>query len=826
MIFILVVFAASNVNAQYAIGDFGSTASGNWGSVGTWSTWNGSGWTAAIATPGPTNNVFILSTRTVVLNSTGPWYCNKLYVETGGKLWCGPAAVQNIYLYVMGDIYCSGIVGNGAIFDYISFGIEGATCTISGTGAFDASRMRKNTNTNATTNLTIAMNVNLRFAASSNTQIYNGAPGSTRFNVTVMSGFILHLTSNGGALVGNASMDGTGGVDLNTCGGTYTINGTMIVTGTVYLTTNNLTAGYGVGWYVNAGGLLKVGQVATAASGAAGHLLRVMPGGKFEITGSPGFIAALNTTNCAYDLQNGSYTEFSGTGTQNVPIIPAGSNPLGASSASYGYLLVTGSLTKTMFNSGIYNVANDLNISNVTGSPVLDCQNQAIYLGGNWINYNTTGFTELLGTVRFNGSSLQTITCPGGENYYNVTFSKSAVTTLQYNSPVTIARQFTWTTNGPVFLNANKMTMTWSSNTAINNGTNPARYIISENVNNTSSIQWNIGTTVGAQSYVFPFGTLTGTYIPFTYAVPAGAVVGNLTLATYGTPPSNLPWPVSPIVVNNLNSTTGLLPDNRDATVDRFWEIDVTGTSPIATATFTYTSTELPVAPFNSPLLMEAQWYNSSIDKWQPAISGQISAAYTATVPGLSTYGPWTLAALTSPLPIKLLYFSAEAKNDFVDLTWETASEINNDFFTLEKSVNGKEFFSFETMKGAGNSNLRNSYSAKDIHPFKGISYYRLKQTDYDGQFTFSDIVAVNYKKEKIQYQIFPNPADQNAWLYGDTEGSEVIIRNSEGKEIKNFTLQGTSQINEINITDLAQGLYIVEVKLESDSQFLRLIKR
>ena len=85
---------------------------------------------------------------------------------------------------------------------------------------------------------------------------------------------------------------------------------------------------------------------------------------------------------------------------------------------------------------------------------------------------------------------------------------------------------------------------------------------------------------------------------------------------------------------------------------------------------------------------------------------------------------------------IELLFFNAKLENNtYVDLTWSTASEINNDYFTIERSQNGVYFQEFDIVEGAGNSTHKINYSLIDRDPFDGISYYRLKQTDYDGKF-------------------------------------------------------------------------------------------
>ena len=88
----------------------------------------------------------------------------------------------------------------------------------------------------------------------------------------------------------------------------------------------------------------------------------------------------------------------------------------------------------------------------------------------------------------------------------------------------------------------------------------------------------------------------------------------------------------------------------------------------------------------------------------------------------------------------------------------QTQTEINNDFFTVERSENGINFESIQITEGAGNSNNPLSYHFTDKHPLEGKSYYRLKQTDFDGNFTYSQTRTVTFNREG-KFSVYPNPA-------------------------------------------------------------------
>jgi hypothetical protein len=170
----------------------------------------------------------------------------------------------------------------------------------------------------------------------------------------------------------------------------------------------------------------------------------------------------------------------------------------------------------------------------------------------------------------------------------------------------------------------------------------------------------------------------------------------------------------------------------------------------------------------------------------------------------------------TTPLPIELIDFAAVMANGKVFIKWATASEINNDHFTIERSKDGINFSSLLTVKGAVNKQTRTDYEETDFEPLSGTSYYRLKQTDVDGSASYSEIVTVNLIKQEQTLTIFPNPASQE--LNIDVKGSEnrhvlVVIRDAAGKEYySKMVISGERiEIEESEIgKQLPSGVYFV----------------
>ena len=799
---VTVVLAAQ---AQYVAGDYGSWASGSWNTLATWRVYNGTNWaTSPVATapPNSTSRVFIRTGTTVTTPFGFSYFCLDLFVEAGAKLYSNHTVVnQNVYVYIYGTTWiCDGEIGNGATLDNISFNVEGVNVSLSGTGQFAAARIRKFQTVNTTTNFTISMNITLRFPTGSTTMIYNGANGASNFHVTIGAGSTVTLV---GAGTGNLAMDGTAGADTGALGGSYTVNGTLIVPGILYLTTNNANTAQQCRFTINNGGVVRAAQISAPPSGTGLHVLTINAGGTLDVTGGPLAWSPYSPVNNTYTLAANSTVIYSALGAQNVPNITGG----------YGNLRITGSGAKSLIASTL--VKGNVVIDNLSGSPELDVttSNQPLAVRGNWTNYNATGFNERAGRVTFENTLAQTINTTGGERFYDWRFSKTGATpfiTMASNVEVANTLEFFTTTN-VLDLGGYELGLLNSAATAISVpsgsfGVN--RSMRSELQSNASRVRWDIGTTTGA--HVVPFST-SADYIPFTFNLVSGNA-GSVTMATYGTPQNNLAWPVTPTAVTNLTSSvTGL--DNADATVDRFWQVDVTGT-PTASLTFTYAPSELPIAPWDDPVSLRAQRWNSATQAWELQVEGSSAANYATTDVTVTSFGPFTLTPIISPLPIELLSFHAQPTGKEVTLEWVTASERNNDYFTVLRSADGFRFEPILHVEGAGNSTTAIRYADVDEQPLQGLSYYKLRQTDMDGTTSESQVVAVRFSASKGGSLVaWPNPAESELNLagFGGTN-AEVRLMDAAGRVVLLERTTSDTQRLVLPLYGLARGSYTVQV--------------
>jgi hypothetical protein len=140
-----------------------------------------------------------------------------------------------------------------------------------------------------------------------------------------------------------------------------------------------------------------------------------------------------------------------------------------------------------------------------------------------------------------------------------------------------------------------------------------------------------------------------------------------------------------------------------------------------------------------------------------------------------------------SPLPVNLISFAVKKSFNEVQCDWETASEINNNYFTVERSADGLMWTSIGTLKGAGNSTVVHAYRFADRMPLNGDSYYRLKQTDFDGASKYSDAEHIFFAAEVRDFVFYPNPSKGIVHVKKPNEqmtNVNAIVQDMNGKQV------------------------------------------
>jgi hypothetical protein len=194
--------------------------------------------------------------------------------------------------------------------------------------------------------------------------------------------------------------------------------------------------------------------------------------------------------------------------------------------------------------------------------------------------------------------------------------------------------------------------------------------------------------------------------------------------------------------------------------------------------------------------------------------------------------GSWSGSGSCSlgSLPVKLLSFNAEDDNASVKITWKTASEENNNFFTVERSSDGKTYIAIATIPGAGTTMAISTYEFSDKTPLNGRSYYRLSQTDFDGKSeTFNPVTVEMIAVESASIQIYPNPLVGSVLSVAIANPANGSIEILDGKGNRVLSQNVTTDDSNVELTlneNVTPGIYFVNYKAGSERKTIRLVKK
>lgn len=190
-----------------------------------------------------------------------------------------------------------------------------------------------------------------------------------------------------------------------------------------------------------------------------------------------------------------------------------------------------------------------------------------------------------------------------------------------------------------------------------------------------------------------------------------------------------------------------------------------------------------------------------------------------------------TSSYFATPLPIELISFNARLAGTYVDLTWSTASEINNDYFVVERAAEDLRWEPVLEISAAGNSNRLINYRDKDREPLKGVSYYRLKQVDFDGGFSYSEPVSIFNQSIADGDDVFmyPNPSTMGSVflrLPSVARDFETTIRlfDTSGKPLRSARFDTESNIFEFRYGELSPGIYLIQIDSEAINETKKLV--
>ncbi len=518
----------------------------------------------------------------------------------------------------------------------------------------------------------------------------------------------------------------------------------------------------------------------------AGAVLTLQSGATLQICGN-------FTNNGSLICQTGSTIEFIGTGTQTL------SGAFENNDSFYNFTVnkLTGTVVMTS------NIDADGNFLTTNNTSILNTQGYRVRVGGNFTNArgNTTfANTGTTGTLGFFGTGARTYTQGSQQLDLNfVTMNKTGGGTVTLNSNMFI-KTTTGTltlTNGKFITGANRIEVANSAPTAVSTG----------NVN--SYVVGNLYRDInGLGSYDFPVGT-TSLYERANINFTAATTIGTLR-SRFDT------WPSGP---NTLGLTdcggTGnfILPSQNMG----YWTITANGGNP--------TSGQYNITLYSTGATNTAGATGWTVEKatniaspWGLNGTCALSTVSVIQRTGLSGFSVFAVAQSTTPLPIELLDFTGYRYHDINILKWTTVSELNSDYFMLERSKNGYDFEVLEKLNALGNSNTPFDYAAEDKNPFRGITYYRLNFFDLDGTNEYSKTIAISdvLAKELKIGSIYPNPGttELNIDFSVATETSvNISLTDGSGRRLMStdYDAKGSGTYT-IKTDDLTSGVYLVVI--------------
>ena len=521
-------------------------------------------------------------------------------------------------------------------------------------------------------------------------------------------------------------------------------------------------------------------------------------GGAFTATQSGGniFLTSIGTdclfsvTDNATFINSGSTTDMRFTGTGNSNLTVGGNLNLTSSTVDKVLDFGTG---------GNINVTGNLNFSALSAADIdLDFTTNAILnLGGLITRASDFGIITMgpSAKIAYNGTGIQQLAKNAGSGgdsfeFTNVEINNTSGQPLSLEGTVNITRHLTLTSG---------IIEPTAINRLILDGSGASSDIGSA----TSHVDGPI-TKTGNGAFTFPVGD-NGVSAPIAMSAPGNS--GDFTAQYFNAAHSSTSvtgelTKVSPVEYWTLDRTAG-----NDVEVTLHWTD--------ADQSEIYNLTDLRVAKYNG-----STWQSEG----NQITTGGTGSGVSGTIESnaVTTFSPFTFGtvAATNFLPVELMDFRAKVadNNLSVKLVWSTATETNNDYFEIERSIDGKRFSTIGKVLGNGNTLVESHYSFNDDKPISDVLYYRLKQTDYDGNYGYSEIISVKLGHQGlVRGTLFPNPTvDQvNLELASLDYNGEINIQitNVNGQVFTNRNISWNDQDANLNIdvSHLPTGMYFLE---------------
>jgi len=640
--------------------------------------------------------------------------------------------------------------------------------------------------------------------------------GDVAASLTIESGHTVTVSSGGYDLTVGGDITGAGTLDLSNHSGTVTVGGNFTI--------GTLTPGSSSTIAFNGATLQNVSansfhSIADNNTGSGSNILTLTGNISVsgDISGTGKMATGSNNATVAGDISVASYNAGSGTttltGSLSVSTLVAGTSTF----------ILNGTGTQinggfTFYNLEIDNTGTSETLNNaetvggvLSGTGTLDAGAETVTVDGNiTINAIIPNNTVYI----LSGTSNQNIT--KGYTFYELHINNSAGVTLT-GGDVTVSHVLAFGT-GKVTLGSNNLIISTAS-TGLTGTFGAGTYV---KTNGSGALEWSAATS----GTVFPVGDAS--YNPITITPQSSADVFSVQAIDGVTDNSgntgtanavNMTWTVKPTSV----SSQGVV-------VTPQW----TASGPNQELPgFNHSSSSDDVTYRTNPA---SSWINTT--SGTPTNANPIFSLASGNPGGVSDITmvnsgtPTYYIAVGGPtaLPVELVAFNAMYNNGVVDLSWTTASEINNSHFDVERSVDGEIWNAIGRVDGHGTSMEVLHYTAEDNLAGVALSgniYYRLKQVDFNGQYAYSPVRTVDIANVPNAISAYPNPATTQLnveWVSTSESNTTLRISNITGSTVYTENFSGVGAIHkQIDLSALPVGMYSVQL-VSDKSETTRLV--
>ena len=647
--------------------------------------------------------------------------------------------------------------------------------------------------------------------------------GSTTkaFNSLTVSAGTLFATSDTLYLAGNFTNNGTfthngGKVKFNGTSANDSILGSASTSAFNELTVANSGAVVAI-QNIIVGGNLTVNSLATLEPGAAYTV-----GGAGTLTGS-GTVKVTRTTGTADFLTQYPITTKT---ISNLCVNYSGASSQSVNALGYYNLTISGAGTKTYAPADLA-VSNALQIDggatfDMTTNKILGFSSNS---GSGTLKTQNTSSSPIpasktwTSVVNYGAAGAQTIVVG---NYNGLIISGGAVYQKTLAGALSVSGVLNLTSGKLISTASNLLSLTSTSSVG--------------NVSDSSFVDGPMKKT-GNTAFVFPAGKTGVGYQAIAISAPTN-VTDAFTAEYIRASPHNVFGTAHTAPLLNLDSC-------------EYWQLDRTiGTSAVDVTIYGNAnsgcggSTGSNFFTGNGTILSNlivAHW-NSTLQSWENATAGATTvtgttSALTVKAPSVNSFSPFIFGAVgNNPLPVKLISFKAKAIGRVINLTWVTASEINNDYFDIERSNDGLHFIKIGQIKGNGTTSNTSSYGYNDVLELEEntmIYYYRLKQVDYSGDYEYSMIrwVNIGLAFQPIIETVKPNPFNDIltvTYAYSEKGKATLEVVNLEGLLVfrkEASSVKGYNQF-QVNTESLSKGVYYIRINVNGvDSKYGKVVK-